>query len=238
MKFNWSIIRLVVLFGLIVLLFSFTKARNRTRKLVATDIQFLDDNEPFITRAAVNKLLIQNHDSVTSIVKERLVLKEAEQRLLNNKMIRTAQVYVTVDGVLGAKIEQRNPIARVVALTDYYIDEEGKKMPLSAVYTARVPVVTGSSKQNFEELTPLLLAIRDDAFMKQSIIGLHFSDDGNVELQMRKQKFKVFFGKPKEIEHKFTNYKAFYQKTKQDRMLASYKSINLQFGNQVVATKK
>ena len=37
---------------------------------------------------------------------------------------------------------------------------------------------------------------------------------------------------------KFQNYKAFYQKIKQDSMLGNYKTVDLRFGNQVVATKK
>ena len=94
-----------------VLLLGFSKRRNKERNLEKISIEFIDENEPFITLSAVNKLLIQNADSVTSIVKETLVLNEMEQRLEGNPMIRDAEVFVTVDGALGARIEQRNPIA-------------------------------------------------------------------------------------------------------------------------------
>ncbi len=237
MKRSWEYIKFVLLFGLVVFLFSFTKQRNSSRNLTKTNIEFLDEGIPFITRNTVNKLLIQNYDSVTSIRKEKVVLKEVESRLLENEMIRNADVFISLNGTLGAKITQRKPLGRVAASPDYYIDDEGKKMPLSSVYTARVPLITGVAKSNFNELTPLLIAINQDPFMKSSIVGLELQQNGEIVLRLRKHDFKVLFGKPKAIANKFQNFKAFYKKTKQDNKLSSYKLVNLQFGDQVVATK-
>ncbi|MBK5213423.1 MAG: cell division protein FtsQ/DivIB [Flavobacteriaceae bacterium] len=238
MKRSLEILKFVVLLGLIAFLFSFTKKRNDARKITKLDVEFVDENSPFITYNTVNKLLIQNHDKVTSIGKETLVLKEMERRLLENPMIRDAQVYLSVDGTLGAKIEQRKPLGRVSASPDYYLDADGKKMPLSDVYSARVPIITGSSKNNFNEVTPLLLKIENDEFMKTSVVGINRKADGDLELELRKTDFKVLFGKPENIEKKFQNFKAFYKKTKQDSTLYSYNMVNLKFDNQVIATKK
>jgi cell division protein FtsQ len=238
MKRSLEILKFVVLFGLIAFLFSFTKKRNDARKLTKLDIEFVDENSPFITYNSVNKLLIQNHDNVTSIGKETLVLKKMEQRLRENPMVRDAQVYVSVDGTLAVKIEQRKPIGRVSDSPDYYLDADGKKMPLSDVYSARVPIITGTSKNNFNEVTALLLKIEKDEFMKSSVVGLNRKTDGDIELELRKTNFKVLFGKPENIEKKFQNFKAFYKKTKQDSTLYGYNMVNLKFNNQVIATKK
>jgi cell division protein FtsQ len=238
MKLNMWVIRIVLIVVMMVFLLGFSRQRNNKRNLEKISIEFIDENEPFITHDAVNKLLIQNVDSVTSIVKETLVLNEMEQRLLGNPMIRDAEVFVTVDGALGARIEQRNPIARVADSPDYYLDEDGKKMPLSAVYTARVPLITGKSQSDLTEVTELLLEIEKDDFMKSSVVGLHIENNGNIILRLRKHDLKVRFGKPKDIARKFQNLKAFYKKTKQDNLINNYDLIDLQFGNQVVATKK
>ncbi|MEZ4858608.1 MAG: cell division protein FtsQ/DivIB [Flavobacteriaceae bacterium] len=238
MKAKWGIIKVLLLLILTGVLFSFTKQRNNRRNLLKMDVRFTDENNPFITLTTVNKLLIQNNDSVTSIPKETLVLKEMESRLLKNPMVRNAQVFVTIDGVLGAKIEQRNPIARVVGSSHFYIDEDGKKMPLSTVYTARVPLLTGTSKTDFTELTPLLLKLKEDSFMNQLVVGLHKKTNGEIVLILRKEEFKVLFGKLDNMEKKLQNFKAFFQKAKKDTMLTSYKMVDLQFGSQVVATKK
>ncbi|MCG2418471.1 cell division protein FtsQ/DivIB [Aequorivita sp. F47161] len=238
MKRSLEIIKFIILLGVLAFLFSFTNKRNNARKLNKIEVVFTDENNPFITFDTVNKLLIQNHAKVTSIDKETLVLKEMEERLQKNPMVRDAQVYVSVDGTLGAKIEQRRPIGRVSATPDYYIDADGKKMPLSTVYSARVPIITGSSKNYFNEITSLLLKIDEDEFMKKSVIGVNRLEDGSIQFELRKMDFNVLFGQPENIAQKFQNFKAFYKKTKQDSTLFEYKMVNLKFDNQVIATKK
>ena len=159
MKINWNFIGFIVLSSFIVFLFGFAMQRNEARNLSKIVITFEDETPPFITLNTVNKLLIQNFETVASIPKEALVLKEVEERLLKNQMIHSAEVYITVDGILGAKIKQRTPIARVVDTHDYYLDTEGEKMPLSSVYTARVPIVTGAVMEHAKPLTDLLFQI-------------------------------------------------------------------------------
>jgi cell division protein FtsQ len=238
MKTSLNILKSLLLIGLVVFLFSFTNKRNDRRKLKKIEVEFIDENSPYITSTTVNKLLIQNHVNVTSIDKETLVLNEMEHRLLENPMIRDAQVFITVDGILGVKIEQRTPIARVVASPDYYLDADGKAMPLSSVYSARVPLVNGSSKMNLEEITSLLLKINEDTFMKEIVVGLDVEKTGNITMRLRTHTFKVLFGNAELMEKKFQNFKAFYQKTKQDSSLTSYELVNLQFESQVIATKR
>jgi len=238
LKINWNIIKFLVVTGLIVFLFSFSKQRNEVRKLSNINIEFIGENALFITQNSVNKLLIQNNDSVTSIGKETLVLNKMEESLLKNPMIRNAEVYLTIDGSLGVKIEQRKPIARVLSSPDFYIDEDGTKMPLSAVHSARVPIVTGTLNDDFEGITKLLLKINEDDFMKECVIGLQVEADETINLKIRKNDFKVLFGKPENIENKFQKFKAFYKLTKQDSLLSNYSLVNLRFNSQVVATKR
>lgn len=237
MRINWGMVRLLILSVLVGFLMSFTKQRNEQRNLTGIKINFTDDHEPFITLTAVNKLLIQSADSITSIPKETLVLKEMEGRLLQNPMVRKAQVFVTIDGILGAQIEQRNPIARVAGSANYYIDEDGKEMPLSNVYSARVPLITGSSNNNFTELTPLLIKVKNDSVMNQLVTGIHQTSKGEVILNLRKQNFKVMLGALEEMDLKFKNFKAFFQKITKDKKGSDYQMVDLRFGNQVVASK-
>ncbi len=237
MKINWNVIKFLVITGLIVFLFSFSKQRNEVRNLTKIEVDFKNDNALFITQNSVNKLLIQNNDSVTSIGKETLVLNKMEESLLKNPMIKNAEVFVTIDGSLGVKIEQRKPIARVLGSPDFYIDEEGTKMPLSTVYSARVPIVTGNVNNDFTDITKLLLKINEDDFMKECVIGLQIQSDETIHLKIRKNDFNILFGKPIAIENKFQKFKAFYKLTKQEGMLSSYSLVNLEFNNQVVATK-
>ncbi|MDG2052369.1 MAG: hypothetical protein P8J69_01140 [Flavobacteriaceae bacterium] len=109
MKINWGIIKFLVIMSLIVFMFGFSKQRNEVRKITKIDIEFKDEKRLFITENTVNKLLIQNKDSVTSIGKETLDLNKMEKRLSENPMIKNADIYVTVNGVLGVKVIQEDP---------------------------------------------------------------------------------------------------------------------------------
>jgi cell division protein FtsQ len=238
MRINLNVIKFGFLIILVGFFFAFGTHKNSQRFLTSKAIIFLDDNNHFITYETVNKLLIQNNEDVTSIAKEILDLKKMESRLNNNPMISKAEVFVTVDGVLGAKIKQRKPIARVAAATAYYIDEDGLEMPLSDVYSARVPLITGKSDIDYETLIPLLLKIREDQFMNQHVVGIHLEDNNELTFFLRVNDFKIAFGKPENIDTKFRNFKAFYQKTVKDSTISAYNLVNLKYQNQVVGTKK
>lgn len=238
MKINWDYIKFGFLIFLIGFLFAFSSQRNSQRLLVSKEVVFLEDNNHFISYSAVNKLLIQNHEGVTSITKDILDLNEMEHRLNKNPMISQGEVFVTVEGVLGATIKQRKPIARVASSAPFYIDEEGKEMPLSEDYAARVPLISGNTAINYESLTPLLLKIRDDEFMANHIIGIHIKPNNDLIFYLRIYDFKIDFGKPENIERKFQNFKAFYQKTLKDSTISNYDLVNLKLDHQVVGTKK
>ena len=58
--FNWTNIRLGLMFTLVIFLFSFTSKRNEQRKLSKSVVIFLNDTVSFIKYETVNKLLIEN----------------------------------------------------------------------------------------------------------------------------------------------------------------------------------
>ncbi len=238
MKINRDYIKFSVLAILVVFLFAFSSQRNSQRTLHGKDVVFVEDDNHFITLSMVNKLLIQNNEEVTSIGKETLDLNTMERRLESNPMVSKAEVYVTVDGLLGAKIKQRKPIARVDTGTPFYLDEDGKEMPLSKVHAARVPLITGASTYNYSELKELLLKIKGDKFMQNHVVGIHVQANEELILYFRVYDFKILFGKPENIDKKFQNFKAFYQKTIKDSTIVSYSLVNLKLDSQVVGTKK
>jgi len=238
MKVNWNYIKAFALLVLVIFLYSFSSARNKQRKLNRTEVQFTNDENLYVTETAVNKLLIQNHDSVKNVTKEILDLKVLEKRLDTHEMIEDAEVYLTINGDLGAKITQRKPIARVYGNESYYIDKNGKKMPLSKNYSARVPFVKNIKTENIIEIYPLLAKIEEDEFLKEHITLIHRNTKGEYVLEMRLYDFKILFGQIKSIERKTNNLKAFYKKALLDHQLDAYNWVNLKYDNQVVCTKK
>src|SRR5437870_5135211 len=100
-KIDWNNVLVLAMLAAVIFLYSFTSKRNENRKLTGEDIEFTD-SENFITYDKVNKLLIQNFDTVTSIAKDKLDLNNVEKRLDKDPMIENAEVFTTVDGKLKA----------------------------------------------------------------------------------------------------------------------------------------
>lgn len=239
MQINWNYIKAFVLLILVVFLHAFSAGRNAERKLTDVSVNFLGDENLYVSEQAVNKLLIQNQADLTSVPKETLDLNEVESVLNSNAMIKAAEVYLTVNGEIKAEVEQRTPIARIYQEKSYYIDDEGLVMPLSTKHTARVPLVTGAIDE--DDLTNVFIMatkIYNDAFLKKHIVQIHQNADGDMVLSARMLNFKIHVGDLNALDKKINNFKAFYQKARKDKVLDKYSKVNLQFVNQVVCTKK
>lgn len=238
MRVNWGYIKMIVLLGVVVFLFAFASKRNNVRPVSQPLIMFKGENNLFITNETVSKLLIQNYGSAKNMPKETLALNTLEIALKSNPMIKTAEVYVAVNGTLNAEIEQRTPIARVRTNTSYYIDDEGFYMPLSNNYTARVPLVTGFvEKNNLKPIYVVAKKIRQDEFLKKHVIEINQNKNKDIYLRLRQCSFLVQLGNTNHLQKKINNLKVFYQKSLKEKTLNTYSKVNLQFNNQVVCTK-
>lgn len=227
------------MFSLVIFLFSFTSKRNENRKITKSVVVFVGDNAPFISQETVNKLLIEKNGGAKTIAKDRLDLNKLENALNANGMIEKSDVFVSIDGVLKAEVKQKTPIARFVDEDrSFYIDYEGGRMPLSANFTARVPLVSGEiNKKNSKDLAELFRIIYDDAFLKKNIIGVQIMPNGSLKMLNRNFSYQIDFGGTVRMKAKFNNYKAFFQKAVLDSSLYKYKTIDLRFSQQVVCTK-
>ncbi len=237
--FNWQMIRLVLMLALVVFLYSFASHRNESRKLAKSVVIFVGEDHLFVKSETVNKLLIENKRDVKTIAKVEVDLNKLEKTINNQEMIQRSEVFVTVDGILKAKIKQKIPIARVFDENgSFYIDYEGNVMPLSNLNTARVLLVFGGiNNENRKDLSDLFRTIYDDDFLKKNIIGAQVLPNGALVLKNRNFDYEIEFGKTINVKKKFKNYKAFFQKAVLDSSLYKYKKVNLMFTQQVVCTK-
>ena len=240
MKFiNWTSIRLVLMFALVIFLYAFTSNRNLNRKLTKSEVIFVGDNNNFLKQETVNKLLIENKSDVKTIAKVEVDLNKLEKSINQQEMVQKCEVFLSIDGVIKAQVVQKTPIARCFNGSDsFYIDYEGHTMPLSNNFTARVPIVLGQiNRKNRAKLAAVFKIIYNDEFLKENIIGIQILSNEDLIMTNRNFNYQIEFGKSSNVEKKFKNYKAFFQKAILDSTLAKYKNINLKFTQQVVCTK-
>lgn len=238
--FNWANIRLILIFSLVIFLYSFTSERNNNRKLTKSAVVFVGDDAPYISQETVNKLLIENNPDAKSIAKDKVDLNKLEKRINAHEMIENSDVFVSIDGILKAIVKQKTPIARIFdENSSFYIDYQGNRMPLSTNFTARVPLVSGViNTKNSEKLAELFRIIYNDEFLKKNIIAVQIMPNGSLQMRNRNYNYQIDFGGTLRMNAKFNNYKVFFQKAVLDSSLNKYKTIDLRFAQQVVCTKK
>lgn len=237
-RFNWENIRLVLIFSLVAFLYAFSVNRNENRAFRKIEVKLEPAENAYLSPEAVNKLLIEKNRASQTVAKENLDLNKLENAVNAHEMVEKSRVYVSVDGVLKADVRQKTPIVRVFDDSgSFYIDYNGKTMPLSELNTARVPLVSGKVNADDPGLMAVFRKIYEDDFLKKNIIGIKVLPNGALVMDSRNFGYEIDFGKPIHIERKFENYKAFYQKASQDSTINNYKRINLIFTQQVVCSK-
>ena len=232
-------IKTFLLIAFLVFLYGFSSSRNKLKKIDNIEIIFENGDNLFITHEMVNKLLIQKFDRLKSQPKENILLNKLEEVLLSNRMVENAEVFLSVDGELGAVIKQKTPIARVRQDEGaYYIDSKGNRMPLSSIYSARVPIVEGISNGKIsKEIYTLAYLIYNDEFLKKQIVGIEQTPKKEFILKSRVGNQTIELGDLRQIDKKMKKLKVFYHKNLNDKNPIIYKKINLMFDNQVVCTK-
>lgn len=173
-----------------------------------------------------------------------------ERNLEMSPYVKNAEVFADIDGALRVEVEQKKPILRVFRQQSkgFYIDEDGKKMPLSAKYSARVLTVTGKVKEFYNETDSLLepqsrdlykLAhfISKDDFWSKQIEGIYVNSKEEIELIPLVGDQVILIGDVSRLEEKFRNLWLFYHKAMGLVGWDTYKVINLKYSGQVVCEK-
>jgi len=234
------IIYIQVLFLIIgiVFLYAFAQHENKQQNLEGISVEFMENQPVFLTSEIVNKLLIQSEINLLNKPKTMINLHQLEANLRSDDMIESAEVYISPEGKLSSSVVQRKPLLRISkGAKSYYIDRKGKEMPLSANYTARVPLVTGVSNKEMEkEVFYLIQLIEADSFYNKQIIGIHRKMNGDYLLSTRIGRHKVLLGNLENVKTKLIKLRVFYKKEWKSETLQTYELINLKYKHQVVCS--
>ena len=144
-------------------------------------------------------------------------------------------------GSLVVRIKQREPVFRVVGSgSAFYMDKLGKVIEWSPRFTPRVIIVGGLVSPEFarRKLLPLITYLSNDKFLSAQIDQIYVNAVGELSMVPRVGEQIILFGDPDDFQIKFRNLKALYTDGFKDGGWSIYKSINLEFHNQIVCTKK
>jgi cell division protein FtsQ len=157
-----------------------------------------------------------------------------------NPVVRSAHCYKTPSGYIRIDVSQRTPILRISGVEgNYYVDEEGYKMPATGGFAAYVPVASGyvSKELATGELLDFARFLNSNRFWGAQIEQIYVTQNGEVELIPRVGNHTILLGKLDGYEKKLDNLLLFYHKGIAKKGWNTYKAINLKFENQVVGVK-
>jgi cell division protein FtsQ len=164
-----------------------------------------------------------------------------EDLLKSNEMIASVEAYKTPSGMIKLEIEQKIPIMRIMSTTgDYYIDNNGKVMPISRRYSANVPFVSGYVEKDvmLPDLFKFALFLQSNKFWNNQIDQIYIQQNGEVQLIPRVGNHKIVLGSFDDFEEKLDNLSLFYKKVIPKVGWEKYEVINLTYKNQIVCTKR
>lgn len=212
-------------------------------------IQAKEDNF-FVDEKDIVKLL---KEATKSEIKGQPVasfdLRKLETLLEENDWSSEAELYFDKQGLLHITVSEREPLARIftVAGSSFYIDSSGRKMPLSAKMSARVPVFTGfAERQPMRKRDSLLLRdvknmagfIQQHPFWMAQVAQIDITPQRTFELVPVVGNHVVKLGTAEELEAKFNRLFVFYKNVLGKTGFDKYPVIDVQYAGQVVAMKK
>ena len=247
--------------GAIILSVSFVNKKQND--LTCSDIKISineEDGHYFVEETDIRTLLIDKGKEVRGLKLNSINIGLLEKILKSNSFVANAEVFSTIDGQVNIAIHQRRPLVRIINNADeqYYIDSEGRYMPLSEKYSARVVVANGHIINRFgerevlkkescdscftaqtlsEEIFNVASFIDNDPFWKSFVEQIYVTPEMELELIPKVGDYRILIGNSNNLEHKLNKLLVFYKKALSRVGWDKYSVINLKFKDQVVCTR-
>ena len=263
MKRFGNILIWVLILSYLIVALSFVSEKRKNIPCHNIDVLITDKtNNYFVEKDDVIALIYDKGEDIIGYSIDSINIANLETIILNHPSIKNAEIYRNIYGNLHVKVEQRNPIIRIVNYNkeSYYIDDEGALMPLSHKYTAHVLVASGVINEPYTlRYTKDILGYNQDDELNRGqllrdlyILGKYLHQDPFWEAQIEQiyvinNEFELIprvgtqiieFGSIENYKEKLRNLKALYRVGFKKFGWNTYTKINLKYNNQVICTKK
>jgi cell division protein FtsQ len=246
-RVHWIWLPIILVF--IVLIFQgidYRKNKRIAKHII--EIENLTEGKSLISAQEIERILMRAMGRNAFGLKiEDIQTEFIEKALLEEPMIANAKVYFDSKNHLRIKVQQREPLVRILDKTgmSYYLDFDGKRFPVSKHFTARVPIITGDIEvfkedflylENFNLKHVFLLArdLSQSEFFKALAEQYVIKGDGTIIIVPKWGDEEIVFGNYGEVDEKLENLMVYYKQIQPALGWKKYKSINLSFKGQIV----
>jgi cell division protein FtsQ len=234
--------------------------RMSTKKPIAgINITISDSSDyHFVTHNEILNLISGKRGRILGKQVREIKIPEIEEDIGRLRELKTAELYMTVDGILHVYTDQRDPVMRVLANNggDYYIDNEGVVVRRRTLYTPRLHIVGGNvniSQAMLDGISVLDTSIRNsilkdiyylvgyinsDSFWSAQIDQIYVDGNDEIDLIPRVGNHIIHLGSAENFRDKLRNLSVFYDKVLPVVGWNSYSKIDLAFRDQIVCKRR
>ena len=248
-KITFIVLTLAACSGLVVLLVAAIGKRNheRCRDYVIT-IKGAEKNL-FIDVNDIKKLL---RDGAAGELKDEPIaefnLSRLEQQLKVNPWVQDANLYFDNQDILHISVRESEPVARIFTASSgsFYIDSNGRQMPLSDKKSANVPVFTNfpdktvlSSKDSvlLNDIRRTALFILNEPFWMSQVEQIDITKERDFEMVPAVGNQIIKLGDGNDIDRKLRRLLIFYQQVLSKTGLNQYNTIDVRYAGQVIGSR-
>lgn len=216
----------------------------------------------FVSPDDILNILLEDESRILGYPLSSINTLNLEMRLEDESFIKSADIYKTMNGVLNVRIQQRQPVIRIINRygRSYYIDIEGYILPISDKFTSRILVANGHISEPFMEestrsvfdvdppegrrnkvvyeLYEIASFIAGSDLWETQIAQIYVNDKFEYEMIPRVGAHVIYFGDSYDYQNKFAKLEALYIYGLNNKGWNNYETINLKFENQIVCTKR
>lgn len=221
---------------------------------VAPVILPLENGKTLVTEAEIlDRLAASFTKPLDALTLGDIDVERVETVIEGQAFVAEADAFVDDDLELNITVRQRVPLLRIIAESgqNYYLDEDGVRMPLSDYYTARVPVVTGNvalwqddfmdhPAHQLYQLVELARLLREDDFLDALVEQIYLNAKGELILAPKVGDQVIYLGRYHQptTRERLDRLKIFYREGLPYEGWRKYKSFDLRYADQVVAKKR
>ena len=240
-----TLLKIFILFGvaayLVFAIVTFSRPAEG-QECTGLDI-IIDDNRDtgFVGENEIREWLVTHKTFPEGEKLSEIDLAAIEKVLEENPYIDKALCYATADDKVAIRVTPRIPLLHVInqAGEDFYIDNQGGTMPRGH-HTLDLIVMTGNVQRSsagrlYSDMARIITA---DPRWSEQIQEIHVTANGEIELTPVGANHIIIMGDTSRVVDKLQRLATFYDEGLSKAGWNIYKTINLKFEGQVIATRQ
>ncbi|TJZ50808.1 cell division protein FtsQ [Sphingobacterium olei] len=247
---GYGILGVAALVGL-TLLMSLIARKSSDQVCIALRVM-IEGKETFIDQHDISKLINEKYGRVVGKAVKDIPVNQIEESLKDLPYVSNVEIHADMDGVMQVAVQQREVILRIINKNgrEFYIDREGKKIPVTLKYVPRVLVANGNISESYgkplddvqsklvKDLVKIVDHIRGDELWENQIVQLYVNAENDIEIVPRVGNEELIIGTADSLDYKLERLKIYYRDIMPKVGNNAYARVNVKYGDQIICERK